>query len=134
MAFLLSFERTHRVVRATASGVVATQHLLDLDLALVTFLAREEAGGKPPIRGLFDFSQAVALAVPEAIAAHRASRPAIVRGQRVMVTSHRASCSLVECFVRSESLAGGNPLAVVGSIHEAHALLGMKEADYEAVG
>ena len=42
MKFLLTFERRHRVLKAKAAGVIATQDLLDLDVALIAFLAREE--------------------------------------------------------------------------------------------
>jgi hypothetical protein len=47
MAFLLSLERTHRVVRATAAEVIGTQDLLDLDIGLIAFLAREETFAQP---------------------------------------------------------------------------------------
>jgi hypothetical protein len=50
MKFLLAFERTHRVLRAKAAGVIATQDLLDLDIALIAFLAREETAYEPSIR------------------------------------------------------------------------------------
>ena len=133
MAFRLSFEPTHRVVRATATGVISTQDLLDLDRELITFLAREETPDRSPVRGLFDFSEATAVAVPETMAVQRASQPAVVRGQRVMVPSRRAGCSIVECFMDSQRLAGTSSLAMAGSIPEAHALLGMDAARYEGI-
>jgi hypothetical protein len=52
MGFVLAFERTHRVLRVKAVGVIATQDLMDLDLALISFLAHEERAEGPPIRGL----------------------------------------------------------------------------------
>jgi hypothetical protein len=69
MKFLLAFERTHRVLRAKAAGVIATQDLLDLDIALIAFLAREETAEGPSIRGLYDFSEVAAVAVPQTKAA-----------------------------------------------------------------
>ena len=65
MTFLLAFERTHRVLKAKAEGVIATQDLLDLDIALIAFLAREETADRPSIRGLYDFSEVAAIAVPQ---------------------------------------------------------------------
>ena len=110
MKFLLAFERTHRVLRVKAAGVIATQDLLDLDIALIAFLAREQTADGPPIRGLYDFSEVAAIAVPQTKAAERGSRSAIVRGQRVMVQSRTLACSLVETFVQSQRLAGDNLL------------------------
>jgi hypothetical protein len=124
MKFLLAFERTHRVLWAKATGVIATQDLLDLDIALIAFLAREETADGPSIRGLYDFSEIAAIAVPQTKAAARGSRAAIVRGQRVMVQSRKLACGLVETFVQSQRLAGDNLLSVVDSRDEAHALLG----------
>jgi hypothetical protein len=134
MNFFLAFERTHRVLRAKAAGVIATQDLLDLDVALIAFLAREEAADGPPIRGLYDFSEIAAIAVPQTMAAERGSRAAMLRGQRVMVQSQTLECSLVETFVQSQRLAGDNLLAVVDSLDEAHALLGLNAPHFEAVG
>jgi hypothetical protein len=133
MKFLLTFERRHRVLRAKAAGVIATQDLLDLDFALIAFLAREETADRPLIRGLYDFSEIAAIAVPQTKAAERGNRSSIVRGQRVLVQSTTA-CSLVETFVQSQRLAGDNLLAVVDSIDEAHALLGLNGPLFEVIG
>jgi hypothetical protein len=113
---------------------VATQDLLDLDTELITFLAREETSDQPPIRGLYDFSAAEAFAVPQTKAAERGNRPAIMRGQRVMVPSRAAACSLVEIFVQSQRQTGDNHMTVVGSVDEAHALLGLDAPKFEDIG
>jgi hypothetical protein len=134
MKFLLAFERRHRVLRAKAAGVIASQDLLDLDNASIAFLAREETADRPSIRGLYDFSEVAAVAVPQTKAAERGSRSAIVRGQRVMVKSRTIACSLVETFVQSQRLAGDNLLAVVDSLDEGHALLGLNAPHFEAIG
>ena len=134
MTFVLAFERRQRVLRAKAAGVVATQDLLDLDMALIAFLAREETADRPSIRGLYDFSEVAAIAVPQTGAAERGSRSAIVRGQRVMVQSRTLACSLVETFVQNQRLAGDNLLAVVDSLDQAHALLGLNVPHFEVVG
>jgi hypothetical protein len=133
MAFVLSFERLHRVVKATAVGVIATQDLLDLDLQLIAFLANEERAGGPPIRAVFDFTDVAALAVPETMAVQRASQPAVVRGQRVIVQSNTASCGLVQTLVQSQVSAGASQFAVVDSLDEAHAFLGMDAQQYEDI-
>ena len=132
MKFSLAFERTHRVLRARATGVIATQDLVDLDMASISFLAREERPNGPPIRALYDFSEIAAIAVPQTKAAARGSRSAIVRGQRVMVQSRTLACGIVQTFVQSQRLAG-NKLAVVDSLDEAHALLGLTAPHFEAI-
>jgi hypothetical protein len=134
MTFLLAFERTHRVLKAKAEGVIATQDLLDLDIALIAFLAREETAGRPSIRGLYDFSEVAAIAVPQTKAAERGSLSAILRGRRVMVQSQTLACSLVETFVESQRLAGDYHLVVVNSLDEANALLGLNAPNFEAIG
>jgi hypothetical protein len=134
MTFLLAFERTHRVLKAKAEGVIATQDLLDLDIALIAFLAREETAGRPSIRGLYDFSEVAAIAVPQTKAAERGSLSAILRGRRVMVQSQTLACSIVETFVQSRRLAGDNHLVVVNSLDEANALLGLNAPNFEVIG
>jgi hypothetical protein len=134
MKFLLTFERRHRVLRAKGVGVLSTQDLLDLDIALIAFLAREETADRPSIRGLYDFSEIAAIAVPQTKAAERGSRSSIVRGQRVLVQSRTTSCSLVETFVQSQRLAGDNRLTVVDSLDEAYALLGLNGPLFEVIG
>ena len=133
MPFHLTFERTHRVLKAKADGVIATQDLLDLDLELMTFLSREEAPDQPPIRGLYDFSEVAALAVPQSKAAERGNRPSILRGQRVMVQSQAAGCSLVDTFAQSQQQAGDSGLSIVNSLAEAHTLLGMDVPKFEGI-
>jgi hypothetical protein len=114
--------------------VIATQDLLELDIALIAFLAREETADRPLIRGLYDFSEVAAFAVPQTKAAERGNRSAIGRGQRVMVKSRTTVCSLVEAFVQSQRLAGDNYLTVVDSLDEAHALLGLIAPLFEVIG
>jgi len=133
MSFLLAFERTHRVLMAKAAGVLATQDLLDLDVASIALLAREETADGPSIRGLYDFSEVSAIAVPETRAAERGSQRAVVRGQRVMVQSQTLACSLVETFLQSQRQAGDNLIAVVDSLDEAHALLWLYEPHFEVI-
>ncbi|MBS0548686.1 MAG: hypothetical protein JSR24_13110 [Proteobacteria bacterium] len=121
------------MLKAKAVGVIATQDLLDLDLELVSFLSREERPAGPPIRGLYDFSEVAALAVPQSRAAERGNRPSILRGQRVMVQSQASGCSLVDAFAHSQRQAGIAGLSIVNSLDEAHALLGMDGARYEDI-
>jgi hypothetical protein len=134
MAFILAFERSHRVLAATATGVIATQDLLDLDTALIAFLAREEIADQSSIRGLYDFSKVAAIAVPQTKAAERGNRSAILRGQRVMVLSRTLACGVAETFVQSQRLAGDTLLSVVDSLDDAHALLGLNAPEFELVG
>ena|SRR5262245_6366163 len=133
MAFQLAFERRHRVIRAKAADVLATQHLVDLDMALIGFLAREKITDTVSLRGLYDFSEITAVAVPQTKVEERGGRRAVVRGQRVMVLSQTMACSLVESFVQSQRRVGDHQLSVVGSLEEAHALLGLNEAHFEPI-
>jgi hypothetical protein len=133
MSFVLAFERTHRVLWAKATGVIATQDLIDLDMASISFLAHEERPDGPPIRGLYDFSEISAIAVPQTKAAARGSRSAIVRGLRVMVKSRTVTCAIAETFAQSQRWAGNNLLAVVDSLDEAHALLGLNAPHFDFV-
>ncbi len=133
MPFQLTFERTHRVLKAKAAGVIATQDLLDLDLEVIAFLSREETADRPPIRGIYDFSEVAALAVPQTKAAERGNRPSILRGQRVMVQSQAPGCSLVDAFAQSQRQSGDTGLFVVNSLDEAHALLGMGTPRFVAI-
>ncbi len=134
MTFLLAVDRNHRVLRAKATGVIATQDLEDLDTALIAFLSREEATDEAPYRGLYDFSEVASIAVPQSRAAARGSRMSIVRGQRVMVRSQSVSCGVVGTFVQSQKLTGDNLLTVVDSLDEAHTLLGLDMPKFEVIG
>ena len=133
MAFFLAFERTHRVLRATATGVIATQDLEALDIASIVFLSREQTTDGPPIRGLYNFRDVAAIAVPQTTAAARGSCPAIVRGPRVMVQSRTIRCDVMETFLQSQRLAGGSLLTVVASLDEAHAILGLNAPNFELI-
>ena len=134
MPFSLAFERSYRVLRAKADGVIATQDLLDLDGELIAFLAREEAPALPTIRGLYDFSKVAAFAIPQTRAAERGSRPSILRGQRVIIQSSTMACGLLDTFTQGSRQAGDTPLSVVASVNEAHELLGMAKPHFEDVG
>jgi hypothetical protein len=133
VTFLLAVERRHRIFKALAIGVIASQDLIDLDNASIAFLAREEGAVGPAYRGLYDFSEVAGIAVPQTRAAARGSQNAIVRGQRVMVQSRTVMCGVVETFVQSQILAGDNRLVVVDSREEAYALLGLDSPNFEAI-
>lgn len=134
MNFRLTFERKHRVLMAQASGVIASQDLIDLDMASVAFLAGEEKADGPSVRGVYDFTEIAAITVPQTMAMARGSRSAIVRGQRVLVQSRRLSCGIVDAFKQSQALSGNNLLAVVDSLDEAFALLSLNEPHFEKIG
>jgi hypothetical protein len=134
MTFLLAFERTHRVLRAKAIGVIATQDLEELDIVSIAILSREDTTDRPAIRGLYDFSEVTGITVPQTKAAVRGSRGTIVRGQRVIVRSQRITCGVIDSFVQSQRLAGDNLLAVAASLDEAHALLGLNAPNFEIIG
>lgn len=133
MAFQLAFERIHQVLKIKASGVLATQHFLDLDMALIAFLAREMIADKASFRCLYDFSEITAVAVPQTKAEARGRLPAIIRGQRVIVLPRTIASSFVDSFVQSQIRAGHYKLRVVGSLEEAYALLGLNAPQFDAI-
>jgi hypothetical protein len=130
----MTFSLAVRVLWAKATGIIVSQDLVDLDHASIAILSRDEDTNRTPYRGLYDFSEVAAVAVPQTKAAARGSLSAIVPGQRVMVQSRAASCSVVEAFVQSQKLAGENRLVVVDSVDEAYVLLDLEEPKFEAVG
>ena len=134
MTFSVAVERKHRVLRAKATGIIVSQDLVDLDNASIAILSQDEGTNGAPYRGLYDFSEVAAVAVPQTKAAARGSRSAIVRGQRVMVQSQAVSCNVVEAFVQSQKLAGDNLLVVVDSVDEAYALLDLDSPNFEVIG
>ena len=134
MTFLLAVERKHRVLKAKAIGVIASQDLIDLDMSSIGVLSREESADRPLYRALYDFSEVAGIAVPKTRAAARGSQSPVIRGLRVMVQSGAIDCSVVETLVHSQRLAGDNRLMVVDSLVEAYALLGLYSPNFEAIG
>jgi hypothetical protein len=133
MAFQLAFERKHQMLSIKAAGVLATQHFLELDMALIAFLAREMIADKASLRCLYDFTEITAVAVPQIKAEARGRLPAIIRGQRVIVLPRTIECSFVDSFVQSQRRAGHHKLTVVGSLEEAYALLGLNAPQFDAI-
>jgi hypothetical protein len=95
--------------------------------------SREEATDGPLYRGLYDFSEVAGIAVPQTNAAVRGTRTAVLRGQRVLVRSQTILCGVVGTFMQSQRLSGDNLLAVVDSLDEAHALLGLDAPIFEII-
>jgi hypothetical protein len=134
MTFLFAVERRHRVLKAKAVGVIASQDLTDLDMASIGFLSREDSADRPVYRALLDFSEVAAIAVPKTRVAARGSQGPVIRGLRVLVQSGAVDCSVVETLVHSRRLVGDNRLVVVDSLVEAYALLGLHSPNFEAIG
>jgi hypothetical protein len=51
-----------------------------------------------------------------------------------MVQAQATGCSLMETFTQGQRQVGDNHLAVVNSIDEAHALLGLDTPHFEDIG
>ena len=124
----LAYDRTHRVLRVTISGIFASQDMEELDHVVIEFVARQGQ-----VRCIYDYTDVEALAVPESLMARRAQRPLIVREQRVIVASRIASGEAARLYVRYEREAGQKEAAVVDSLDAAYALLRLKNPRFEPV-
>lgn len=127
----LSFDSDHRLLMARLSGVFGSEELAGLDAALVLFLSRQPQ--PESVRGLVDFRDVVAIALPESKIIERARRPPIVKGQRVMVAPACRRDSFGALFRAHQNLATGRDLTVVNTIEEAFAIFDATAPHFEPV-
>ena len=78
----LAFDRKNRVLRVTVSGIFASDEMEELDRVVIGFIARHGQ-----MRGIYDYTDVEAMAVPDTRLIQRAQQPAIMRDQRVIVAS-----------------------------------------------
>lgn len=124
----LAFDRANRVLRVTVDGIFASPEMEELDRSVIAFLAREG-----PVRGIYDYSDVDAFAVPRTRLVQRAQQPAIVRDQRVIVASRAMGGDGARAFGRYQREAGQKDAAVVYSLEEAYAVLDLKQPRFEPV-
>jgi hypothetical protein len=124
----LAFDRKHRVLRTTSSGIFASQDIEELDRAVIEFVARQGQ-----VRCIYDYTEVEALAVPESLMARRAQQPLIVREQRVIVASRVAGGEAARTYVRHQREAGQKEAAIVDTLEEAYRLLRIKNPRFEPV-
>ena len=134
MTVSFSFERVHRVLRFTFSGVFGTEDLDSIDLALVRFLGTfDQDNDEAQIRGLFDMTKIQALAVPQSRFAERAGKPAIGDVMRVVAAPSWADAGFGRSYRQAQSVWLHKQPIIVGSLVEAYTLLAIAGARFEPV-
>jgi hypothetical protein len=129
--FTLSFERSHQVLMVRVGGIFASNDMTELDDAVIRFLSRQHDDAS--VRGLYDFTEVQAIAVPASKFAERGLRPPIVRGLRILVAPAGASEGFGRSFGNQQRTAGNSEPVVVATLAEAYALLGLDNPYFEAV-
>jgi hypothetical protein len=124
----LAFDRVNRVLRVTVSGIFASTDLEEVDRTVIGFLAREGA-----VRSIYDYTDVETVALPHSRLVQRAQQPAIVRDQRVIVSSRTMGGESARTYGRYQREAGEKDAAVVGSLEEAYVFLGLTEPLFELV-
>jgi hypothetical protein len=124
----LAFDRANRVLRVTVSGIFASAEMEELDRVVIDFLAREG-----PVRGIYDYTDVEAFAVPHSRLVQRAQQPAIMRDQRVMVASRIAGGEGARTFARHQQEAGEKSAVLVHSLEEAYAVLDLEQPRFEPI-
>src|ERR1700748_3874758 len=113
----LAFDRKNRVLQVTISGICAAEDLDELDNAVVEFVARHG-----PVRGIFDYSEVDAIAVPDSRLAERAQQPEAIE-QRVGVASRAMGGECARTYARYRREASQKHSTIVSSLAEAYAFL-----------
>jgi hypothetical protein len=125
--FTLAFERTHRVLLAHFTGIFTSADILQLDREVIAFVAQQG-----PVRGLMDFSDIEAFAVPETLVAERGRMAAIVPGQeRVIVVPSAEIYKLARTYASEQRDVGNLEPRVVMSLADAYRLLGLDQPEFE---
>jgi hypothetical protein len=127
--FTLAFERTHRVLLVRFTGIFSSEDIVPLERAVKAFVDQEG-----PVRHLLDFSGIEAIAVPQTLVAERARLPEIVPGQeRVIVAADLEMYDLARGYATQQRDFGNLEPRVVLSLWDAYRLLGLDEADFQAI-
>jgi hypothetical protein len=123
----LAFDRKHRVLRVTFSGIFGPEDMDEIDRTTVEFVAHHG-----PVRGIFDYTEVEAFAVPDSRLAERAQQPSVIQ-QRVVVASSVTSGERARTYARYRRDAGQQQAQIVGSLDEAYALLALRNPRFEPV-
>ncbi len=122
----LAFDRKSRVLHVTVSGVFASEDLDEIYNAIVEFVARHGQ-----VRGIYDYSEVEAFAVPDSRLAERAQQPSAIE-QRVVVASLVMGEKAMS-YARYQREAGQSHPVIVGSLDEAYAILDLRNPRFEPV-
>ena len=123
----LAFDRRHRVLRVTVSGIFSSEDMDEMDHATVAFVAQHGQ-----VRGIFDYTQVAAFAVPDSRLAERAQQPSAIQ-QRIVVSSRVSGGERARTYAGYRREAGQREATIVGSLDEAYALLGLRNPRFEPV-
>ena len=121
----LAFDRASRVLRVTVTGIYASADMEALDRMVIDALAREG-----PMRGIFDYSDVEAFAVPTSRLVQRAQQPAIMR-DRVIVASRVQGGEGARAFGRYQREAGEREAIIVPTLEEAYKVLHLRRPRFE---
>jgi len=124
----LAFDRKNRVLRVTVSGIFASDEMEELDRVVIGFIARHGQ-----MRGIYDYTDVEAMAVPDTRLIQRAQQPAIMRDQRVIVASRVLGGEGARAYGRYQREAGEKEAAVVDTLEAAYGLLGLDNPRFEPV-
>ena len=124
----LAFDRKNRVLRITVSGIFASDEMEELDRVVIGFIARHGQ-----MRGIYDYTDVEAIAVPQTRLVQRAQQPAIMRDQRVIVASRVLGGEGARAYGRYQREAGEKEAAVVDTLEAAYLLLELDNPRFEPV-
>ena len=130
----LYYERRHNVIMTRVSGVLSSEDIAEHDRAVLLFLAGLFASERQ-VRGLYDFSQVEALAVPASKITQRGQRPAIIDGERVVVAPPGAAGAEWAALLADQRRAAGlREPTIVATLEEAYRLVGLDNPQFDLVG
>jgi hypothetical protein len=122
----LAIDRANRVLRVTVTGIFASDEMMELDRVVIDALACEG-----PMRGIYDYSDVEAFAVPTSRLVQRAQQPAILRDQRVIVASRVQGGEAARTYGRLQRETGEKEAVVVGTLEEAYRVLRLDRPHFE---
>ena len=123
----LAFDRKHRVLLATVSGIFTSDDLDEFDREMLGFVAREGCVG-----AIIDYTHVQAMAVPETRLRHRAQQPLFLPDRILVAPSDLGD--MARAYAVQQREAGKKEPIVVETIEEALALLGLGNPRFEPIG
>jgi hypothetical protein len=121
----LELDRANRVLLVTVTGIFSSVDMEELDRVVIDALAREGQ-----LRGIFDYTDVEAFAVPESRLIQRAQQPAIMR-ERVIVASRVQGGVGARTYGRAQREAGESQATIVQTLAEAYQVLRLRRPRFE---
>ena len=120
----LAFDRKHRVLLATVSGIFTCDDLDEFDRKILGFVARERCVG-----AIIDYTHVKVMAVPQTRLRQRAQQPLFLPDRILVAPSDLGDVARAYAVLQRE--AGKKEPTVVETIEEALALLGLGNPQFE---